>query len=505
MTEHTNAPETEVDENQLIAERYKKLAAIRERQPVVFPNDFRRSHLAADLIKSHGAYEKEALAEQAVEVAVCGRIMLRRIMGKASFLTIQDVSGRIQLYARGDGLPEGVYEQFKTWDLGDIVGGRGVLFKTNTGELSVQLTEIHLLTKSLRPLPDKHKGLTDTEMRYRQRYVDLMTNEDTRRVFTIRSKVIAAIRQYFESRAFLEVETPMLQVIPGGAAARPFVTHHNALDMDMYMRIAPELFLKRLVVGGFERVFEINRNFRNEGLSTRHNPEFTMLEFYWAYADYHDLIALTEELLRTVALTACGRLTFTLEDGATVDLSQPFQQMTVKEAILAHCDQATEAILDDLEKARALAAALHLKIPDSAGLGKVQIEIFEAVAEHQLMQPTFITAYPAEVSPLARRNDADPFVTDRFEFFIGGRELANGFSELNDAEDQAERFRAQVEAKADGDDEAMFYDDDYIRALEYGLPPTAGEGIGIDRLVMFLAEQHSIRDVILFPAMRPEA
>jgi lysyl-tRNA synthetase, class II len=505
MTEHTKAPEIELDENQLIAERYKKLGVLRSTHDVAFPNDFRRTHLAAELIESHGELEKDTLAEQAVEVSVCGRIMLRRIMGKASFLTIQDVSGRIQLYARGDALPEGVYEQFKTWDLGDIVGGRGLLFKTNTGELSVHLTEIRLLTKSLRPLPDKHKGLTDTEMRYRQRYVDLMTNEETRRVFTMRSKVIAAIRQFFEAHAFLEVETPMLQVIPGGAAARPFITHHNALDMDMYLRIAPELFLKRLVVGGFERVFEINRNFRNEGLSTRHNPEFTMLEFYWAYADYRDLIGLTEALLREVAEKACGRLTFTLEDGSTVDLSQPFQQMTVKEAILAHCDQATPAILDDETQARSLAAALHLKIPESAGLGKVQIEIFEAVAEHQLMQPTFITAYPAEVSPLARRNDTDPFVTDRFEFFIGGRELANGFSELNDAEDQAERFRAQVAAKADGDDEAMFYDEDYIRALEYGLPPTAGEGIGIDRLVMFLAEQHSIRDVILFPAMRPEA
>ena len=504
MTEHTNAPEVEVDENQLVAERYKKLATLRQQQAVAFPNDFRRSHFAADLVSDYGEQDKEALAEQAVEVSVCGRVMLRRIMGKASFLTVQDVSGRIQLYARGNDLPEGVYDDFKTWDLGDIVGGRGHLFKTNTGELSVHLTEIRLLTKSLRPLPDKHKGLTDTEMRYRQRYVDLMTNDETRRVFTVRSKVVAAMRQFFEARGFLEVETPMLQVIPGGAAARPFVTHHNALDLEMYLRIAPELFLKRLVVGGFERVFEINRNFRNEGLSTRHNPEFTMLEFYWAYADYRDLIGLTEELLREVAERACGRLTFTLEDGSQVDLGQPFQQMTVKDAILAYCPEATDAILDDLSAARALAASLHLKIPESAGLGKVQIEIFEAVAEHQLMQPTFITAYPAEVSPLARRSDADPFVTDRFEFFIGGRELANGFSELNDAEDQAERFRAQVAAKADGDDEAMFYDDDYIRALEYGLPPTAGEGIGMDRLVMFLAEQHSIRDVILFPAMRPE-
>ena len=502
MTDH-NTPEIDVDENQLIAERQKKLSLIRDAEGPTFPNDFRRSHLALDLANSHGADEKEALAEKEVEVAVCGRIMLRRIMGKASFLTIQDVSGRIQLYARKADLPEGVYDDFKTWDLGDIVGGRGVLFKTNTGELSVHLTEIRLLTKSLRPLPDKHKGLTDTELRYRQRYVDLMTNDETRKVFTMRSRVIAAIRQFFEARDFLEVETPMLQVIPGGATARPFVTHHNALDIDMYLRIAPELFLKRLVVGGFERVFEINRNFRNEGLSTRHNPEFTMLEFYWAYADYNDLIATTELLLREVAQSVCGKTVFTLEDGSQVDLKEPFRRLTVKEAILEYADTVTDAVLDDLSQATALAQSLGLRIEPSWGLGKVQIEIFEAVAEERLMHPTFITEYPAEVSPLARRNDDNPFVTDRFEFFVGGRELANGFSELNDAEDQAERFREQVAQKVDGDDEAMFYDDDYVRALEYGLPPTAGEGIGIDRLVMFLAEHHSIRDVILFPAMRP--
>ncbi len=504
MTDH-NTPEIEVDENQLIAERQKKLALIRESDGPTFPNDFRRTDVADHLATQYGTDDKETLEQKGIEVAVCGRIMLRRIMGKASFLTIQDVSGRIQLYARKADLPEGVYDDFKTWDLGDIVGGRGTLFKTNTGELSVHLTEIQLLTKSLRPLPDKHKGLTDTEMRYRQRYVDLMTNDETRKVFTMRSKVIAAIRRFFESREFLEVETPMLQVIPGGATARPFVTHHNALDIDMYLRIAPELYLKRLVVGGFERVFEINRNFRNEGLSTRHNPEFTMLEFYWAYADYRDLIETTEILLREVAETVCGKTVFTLENGSQVDLKEPFHSLTVKEAILKYCDQATDSILDDLEKATALAKSLGLKVETSWGLGKVQIEIFEAVAEEQLMHPTFITEYPAEVSPLARRNDANPFVTDRFEFFIGGRELANGFSELNDAEDQAERFREQVAQKADGDDEAMFYDDDYVRALEYGLPPTAGEGIGIDRLVMFLAEQHSIRDVILFPAMRPES
>ena len=503
MTDN-NKTEVEVEENQLIAERYKKLALIRDTGQPTFPTDFRRTHLASVLMEAYGDADRERLTESREEVAICGRMMLRRIMGKASFLTIQDTSGRIQLYARKADLPEGIYNDFKTWDLGDIVGGRGRLFKTNTGELSVHLNEIRLLTKSLRPLPDKHKGLADTELRYRQRYVDLMSNKKTREVFTLRSKVIAAIRHFFESRGFLEVETPMLQVIPGGATARPFITHHNALDIDMYLRIAPELFLKRLVVGGFERVFEINRNFRNEGLSTRHNPEFTMLEFYWAYSDYCDLIHLTEKLLREVAKKVCDKTVFALEDGSQVDLDQPFDVMTVKEAILKYSDKATDAILDDLVQAKALARSLNLKIESSWGLGKVQIEIFEAVAEERLMHPTFITEYPAEVSPLARRNDLNPFVTDRFEFFIGGREIANGFSELNDAEDQAERFQKQLAQKSDGDDEAMFYDDDYLRALEYGLPPTAGEGIGIDRLVMFLAEQYSIRDVILFPAMRPQ-
>ncbi len=503
MKEHKKA-EVEVDENQLIVERYRKLARIRDLDQPSFPNDFRRTHLASVLTDTFGDTDRDTLTEERVAVAVCGRIMLRRIMGKASFLTIQDTSGRIQLFATKADLPDGIYDEFKTWDLGDIIGGSGRLFKTNTGELSVHLTEIRLLTKSLRPLPDKHKGLTDTELRYRQRYVDLMTNQETREVFVLRSKVIAAIRHFFESRGFFEVETPMLQVIPGGASARPFITHHNALDIDMYLRIAPELYLKRLVVGGFERVFEINRNFRNEGLSTRHNPEFTMLEFYWAYSDYRDLIHMTEELLREVAKKVCGKTVFALEDGSQVNLDQPFDVMTVKEAILQYSDKATEAILDDLVQAKALARTLNLKIESSWGLGKVQIEIFEAVAEARLTHPTFITEYPAEVSPLARRNDLNPFVTDRFEFFIGGREIANGFSELNDAEDQAERFQQQVAQKSDGDDEAMFYDDDYLRALEYGLPPTAGEGIGIDRLVMFLAEQYSIRDVILFPAMRPQ-
>ena len=443
MKEHKN-PEVEVDENQLIVERYRKLARIRDLDQPSFPNDFRRTHLASVLMDTYGDTDRDILTEERVSVAVCGRIMLRRIMGKASFLTIQDTSGRIQLYAKKADLPDGIYDDFKTWDLGDIIGGSGRLFKTNTGELSVHLTEIRLLTKSLRPLPDKHKGLTDTELRYRQRYVDLMTNQETREVFALRSKVIAAIRHFFESRGFLEVETPMLQVIPGGASARPFVTHHNALDIDMYLRIAPELYLKRLVVGGFERVFEINRNFRNEGLSTRHNPEFTMLEFYWAYSDYRDLIHMTEELLREVAKKVCGKTVFALEDGSQVDLDQPFDVMTVKEAILKYSDKATDAILDDLVQAKALARSLNLKIESSWGLGKVQIEIFEAVAEERLMHPTFITEYPAEVSPLARRNDLNPFVTDRFEFFIGGREIANGFSELTMLKIKRNVFRSKL-------------------------------------------------------------
>lgn len=504
MSEQTTEHDGALDENQLIAERSRKLALRRALPGPTFPNQYRRDALAETIHTQYGGLEKEALAETAPRVQVAGRIMLRRIMGKASFVTIQDVSGRLQLYVRGQEVGADSYDDFKTWDLGDIIWASGSLFKTNTGELSVHCDQIVLLTKALRPLPDKFKGLTDTEMRYRQRYVDLITNPATRDVFRLRSRVISQMRRFFEERQFLEVETPMLQVIPGGASARPFVTHHNALDLPMYLRIAPELYLKRLVVGGFERVFEINRNFRNEGLSTRHNPEFTMLEFYWAYADYRDLIALTEELLRELARSCCGRTTFALEDGSTVDLAQPFTVMTVTEAILKHCELATADALSTRDGAVALAQKLGIAIEASWGLGRIHIELFETVAEHQLLQPTFITAYPAEVSPLARRNDEDPSITDRFEFFIGGRELANGFSELNDAEDQAERFRAQVAQKASGDDEAMFYDDDYVRALEYGLPPTAGQGIGIDRLVMFFAEQDSIRDVILFPAMRPE-
>ncbi|CAI8153413.1 MAG: Lysine--tRNA ligase, heat inducible [Pseudidiomarina mangrovi] len=500
MTDTTQTPE--LDLNSQIAERKAKLAALRK-QGVAFPNDFRRDSTAAELHAQYDDADKEALAAQGIRVSIAGRMMTRRIMGKASFATLQDMSGQIQIYAARDNLPEGVYNDgFKKWDLGDILGASGTLFITNTGELSVQVDELRLLTKALRPLPDKFHGLTDQETRYRQRYLDLIANQQSRETFIMRSKVVDYIRRYLAERAFLEVETPMMQTIPGGATARPFTTHHNALDMQLYLRIAPELYLKRLVVGGFEKVFEINRNFRNEGLSTRHNPEFTMLEFYWAYADYRDLMDLTEDMLRGLAQHVLGSCQFTSE-GVDYDFSQPFARMTVNEAIMAHLPGTTAAQLDDFEQAKALAQSLDIQVKKNWGLGKVQIEIFEAVAEHKLLQPTFITAYPAEVSPLARRNDDNPHITDRFEFFVGGRELANGFSELNDAEDQAQRFRDQVEQKEAGDDEAMFYDDDYITALEHGLPPTAGEGIGIDRLVMLLTDSPSIRDVLLFPHMRP--
>jgi lysyl-tRNA synthetase class 2 len=403
-----------------------------------------------------------------------------------------------------DALPDGVYEQFKRdWDLGDIVGAEGRLFKTKTGELSVQCDELRLLTKALRPLPEKFHGLTDQESRYRQRYLDLIMNEASRRTFQTRTRVVQFIRSYLDRRGFLEVETPMMQVIPGGATARPFITHHNALDMQLFLRIAPELYLKRLVVGGFEKVYEINRNFRNEGLSTRHNPEFTMLEFYEAYADYRDLMDLTEDMLRRLTIEILGTTTVSYQ-GETYDFGKPFARMTVKESILRFNPALDPVDLDDLAAARAVAARLDVPLKDSWGLGKVQIELFEKTVEGRLSDPTFITAYPTEVSPLARRNDADPFVTDRFEFFVGGREIANGFSELNDAEDQAERFRRQVQEKEAGDAEAMHFDADYVRALEHGMPPTAGEGIGIDRVVMILTDSPSIRDVLLFPHMRPE-
>ena len=490
------------EDNKLIAERRAKLSEMRD-QGNAFPNDFRRDATAAELQAKYGEKTKEELESLGIKVAIAGRMMLDR----KAFKVVQDMTGRIQIYASKD-----VQKDTKHWDLGDIVGVRGTLSKSGKGDLYVTMDEYVLLTKSLRPLPEKHKGLTDTEARYRHRYVDLMVNEDSRRVFYARSKIISAMRQYFTDRDFMEVETPMLQVIPGGATARPFVTHHNALGIDMYLRIAPELFLKRLVVGGFERVFEINRNFRNEGLSTRHNPEFTMVEFYQAYADYNDLMDLTEDMLRTITQKVLGTTTVvnsrTLADGSeeTVeyDFGKTFERRTVVDAILRYNPDIKPEQLADDASARQVAKNLGIHLKDGWGLGKVQIEIFEATAEHRLMQPTFITEYPKEVSPLARCKDSNPFVTERFEFFVGGREIANGFSELNDAEDQAERFQAQVAEKEAGDDEAMFYDEDYVMALEYGLPPTAGEGIGIDRLAMLLTNSASIRDVILFPAMRPE-
>ncbi|GAB2781075.1 lysine--tRNA ligase [Halomonas shantousis] len=492
------------DENHLITERRAKLAARREHAAATgtsaFPNDFRRDSLAAELIDELGDKDKAELEALDRQAAVAGRIMRKR----GPFIVIQDVSGQIQLYVDKKGLPEDVLEDVKGWDIGDIVAARGPVHKSGKGDLYVMMVEARLLTKSLRPLPDKFHGLTDTEARYRQRYVDLIMNPESRRAFEVRAGVIASIRRFFEARGFMEVETPMLQPIPGGATARPFITHHNALDIDMYLRIAPELYLKRLVVGGFERVFEINRNFRNEGLSTRHNPEFTMLEFYWAYADYRDLLDLTEAMIRNAAEEVLGTAVLNYQ-GTEYDLGQPFRRLTLRKAILEYGDGIADADIDTLEAARDTAMKLGLQVKEGWGLGKLQTEIFEEVAEHQLDQPTFIIEYPAEVSPLARRNDANPFVTDRFEFFVGGREIANGFSELNDAEDQAERFAAQVAEKEAGDLEAMYFDADYVRALEYGLPPTAGEGIGIDRLVMLFTDSPSIRDVLLFPAMRPQA
>ncbi len=500
------------DENKLIAQRREKLARLRE-QGIAFPNDFRRNVVTGELHAEYGEKSNEELEELNVRVSVAGRMMSRRIMGKASFAHIQDMSGRIQLFIQRDSLPEGFYnEEFKKhWDLGDIIGAEGQLFKTKTGELSVRVDELRMLTKALRPLPVVKEAdgkvfdaFSDQEQRYRQRYLDLIVNEASRETFRTRTRVVQFIRNYLNNKEFLEVETPMMQAIPGGAAARPFTTKHNALDMDLFLRIAPELYLKRLVVGGFERVYEINRNFRNEGLSTRHNPEFTMLEFYEAYADYNDLMDLTEDMLRALAREIIGSTTITYQ-GEEYDFGSPFTRMTVKGSILHFNPDLTEAQLDDLEQARAIAEGLEIPLKDSYGLGKVQIEIFEKTVEHRLMNPTFITAYPTEVSPLARRNDHDPFVTDRFEFFVGGREIANGFSELNDAEDQAERFRQQVAEKEAGDMEAMHFDADYVRALEHGMPPTAGEGIGIDRLVMLFTDSPSIRDVLLFPHMRPES
>ncbi len=492
-----------VDENHVIAERREKLKAIREKG-VAFPNDFKPQHQAAALHAEFGAAENETLEPLAKQVVIAGRMMLKRVMGKASFATVQDTSGRIQLFISKDNIGEEVYEAFKHWDMGDILGATGVLFKTKTGELSVKVSELRLLTKSLRPLPEKFHGLTDQEVKYRQRYVDLIVNEETRATFAARSKVVSAIRSFMVENQFLEVETPMLHPIPGGASAKPFITHHNALDMQMYMRIAPELYLKRLVVGGFERVFEINRNFRNEGLSVRHNPEFTMMEFYAAYTDYQWLMDYTEATIRAAAIAARGTAVLTY-DGKEVDLSKPFERLTIVGAIQKYAPQYTLEQLNDAAFLRAEILKHGVKPFDHAGLGALQLALFEETAESQLWQPTYIIDYPVEVSPLARASDKNPNITERFELFITGREMANGFSELNDAEDQAARFHAQMKAKEAGDPEAMYYDADFIRALEYGMPPTGGCGIGIDRLVMLITDSPSIRDVILFPHMRPEA
>lgn len=487
-------------DNQQCAVRRDKLAAWRA-QGQAYPNQFKRTHLMADIQAEYAEADADALDQAPIRVAIAGRMLTRRVMGKASFAHIQDMSSKMQLYVARDDLPEGTYADFKQWDLGDIIGASGVLFRTKTGELSVRVDALILLTKSLRPLPDKFHGLVDQELCYRRRYVDLIMNESTRRVFQIRSRVISGLRQFLDQRGYCEVETPMMHAQPGGANAKPFITHHNAMNLPLYLRIAPELYLKRLVVGGFERVYEINRNFRNEGMSTRHNPEFTMVEFYEAYADYHDLMDLTESLFAFLGNYVLG--TSILEyQGITIDLSQPFQRATMRELILAHQPACHAAVLDDLDAARAFLSAHEIPCPESAGLGAIHMILFETFVEPHLKQPTFVTAFPTEVSPLARKNDEDPFVTDRFELYLGGQEIANGFSELNDPEDQAARFRAQVAAAQSGDEEAMRFDEDYITALEYGLPPTAGEGIGIDRLVMCFANVPSIRDVILFPLLR---
>lgn len=501
-TEHEDVAVTTEDLNEQLLQRKSKLNVLRQKGNA-FPNDFRRSDLATAIHAAYDSKDNATLETENITVTVAGRIMMRRLMGKASFVHLQDMSGKIQLYVRQDHLPEGQYEEFLDWDIGDIIGATGAVFKTKTGELSVKTSQVRLLTKALRPLPDKWHGLADQETRYRQRYLDLIVNEKSRQVFQTRVQVIQLMREFFNNRNYLEVETPMMHVIPGGAAARPFVTHHNALDMQLYLRIAPELFLKRLVVGGFERVYEINRNFRNEGLSTRHNPEFTMIEFYQAYADYKDMMDLTEELLKMLTQIILNS-TMVPYQGQTFDFGKPFDRLTIPEAIQKYNNGLTNDIIQDKTKLTAFMQKLGCKIEPHWGLGRCQFELFEFNVEDQLLDPTFITAYPTEVSPLARKNDLNPEVTDRFELFVGGREIANGFSELNDAEDQAERFREQVANKDAGDLEAMHYDADYVRALEHGLPPTAGEGIGIDRLVMLLTDAASIRDVLLFPHMRPE-
>ena len=517
MSDQQQAPQVPAaDENQLIAERREKLKVLRAAQAegkgVAFPNDFKPADRAADLVqaldgKTKEQFEEEIAAGNITPATIAGRMMLKRVMGKASFATLQDATGRFQIYVTRDAVGEAVYADFKKWDLGDIIAAEGHVFKTRTGELSLHATRIRLLTKSLRPLPDKFHGVSDQELKYRQRYVDLITDQDARTRFVARSKAISSMRDFMVQNSFLEVETPMLHPIPGGANAKPFVTHHNALDQDMFLRIAPELYLKRLIVGGFERVFEINRSFRNEGISVRHNPEFTMMEFYAAYWNYQDLMDYTEKLIRHVAMQARGTLQVSYQGGEGIDLSQPFRRMTIREAILAHTDAG-----DNVDNAAWLIEALkRLGMSEEKdrlsqrSLPALQVLFFEEKVEEQLWQPTFIMEHPTEISPLARANDERPEVTERFELYITGREMANGFSELNDAEDQAARLQAQVDAKDAGDDEAMYFDHDFIRALEYGMPPTGGCGIGIDRLIMLLTDSGSIRDVILFPALRKEA
>ena len=508
MSENTTSPEHQ-DENQLIAERREKLSAMRTRQaqggPVAFPNDFKPAHHANALHTAHGAKTAEVLAEEKHTVRIAGRMVLKRVMGKASFATLQDSTGRMQVYVKGEEIGVDVYEDFKHWDLGDIVGAEGHVFKTKTGELSVHVSSIRMLTKSLRPLPDKFHGINDQEIKYRQRYIDLITDDTSRQRFVARSKAVSSIRDFMVNHGFLEVETPMLHPIPGGANARPFATHHNALDQEMFLRIAPELYLKRLLVGGFERVFEINRNFRNEGISVRHNPEFTMMEFYAAYWNYQDLMQFTESLVRDAAEKAVGTLLLTY-DGKPVDLSKPFARLTIRQAITKHTDAGDHVddsvwLTNALKKLGLTEEKHKLSTRSLAGL---QVLYFEETVEDKLWEPTFICEHPVEISPLARASDSHPEVTERFELYITGREFGNGFSELNDAEDQAARFHAQVNAKDSGDDEAMFYDHDFVRALEYGMPPAGGCGIGIDRLMMLLTDSPSIRDVILFPALRRE-
>ena len=492
----------EQDENKLIAERRRKLRVLRERG-VAYPNDFRRDVLAAQLLSIYADRDAAWFEANPVRVRVGGRMMFKRVMGKASFAKIADRSGQIQLFLQESTLGA-AYQAFRDYDVGDMLGASGELFRTRTGELSVRVESLRLLAKSLRPLPDKWHGVADTELRYRQRYVDLIMTDRSREVFRTRTRILRYLRDFMDALDFIEVETPMMQPIPGGAAARPFVTHHNALDIDMYLRIAPELYLKRLIVGGFERVYEINRNFRNEGLSTQHNPEFTMLELYWAYTDYLELMDLIERLLHGLAdgLFAGRRLTY---QGRDYDLGKPFTRISIEAALLDRNPDLERERLRDVPYLHSVCDRLGIPYKPHDGAGKLQIELFENTVEHTLLDPTFVYAYPLEVSPLSRTNDADPFITDRFEFFLAGRELANGFSELNDPEEQALRFRAQVLRKDSGDDEAMHYDADYVRALEYGMPPTAGLGLGVDRLVMFLTDSPSIRDVLLFPQMRPEA